>query len=90
MDSSEPSDAGKANARGGYPLRAPFHAQRVIRAMTKTAAAQEIGTAGFALVALVACQEDAKRYAAPPHVLQSSADAAAWRLEVGNIRQGSR
>ena len=53
----------------GYPLgRRDLNciwAQRVIRAMTKTAAAQEIGPTAYALVALIAAQEDAKRYRAP-------------------------
>lgn len=49
-----------------YPEnRPPFFAQRYIRLMTKTCAAQEIGTSGFALCAAVACQEDAKRYSGP-------------------------
>ena len=66
MSNLHPSkENGKTKDRGGYPQRQPFFAQRVIRAMTKTAAAQEIGATGFALVSLVAAQEDAKRYTGP-------------------------
>lgn len=50
-----------------HPKRSPFFAARVIRLMTKTAAAQEIGTSAFALVCIVGMQEDTKavRYGRP-------------------------
>jgi len=50
-----------------HPKRSPFFAARVIRLMTKTAAAQEIGTSAFALVCIVGMQEDTKavRYSRP-------------------------
>src|SRR3954471_3459226 len=46
-------------------IAAPFTAHRVIRAMTKTCAAHEIGLDGFALVALVGHQWDSIRYRRP-------------------------
>lgn len=53
-------------SRGGdYPRREPFFAMRIIRLMTKSAAAMEIGSDGVALVAIVAAQEDACRYTRP-------------------------
>lgn len=92
MDSTKSPSDGKAIGRDGYPSRDSFHAQRVIRAMTKTAAAQEISAAGFALVALVACQEDAKRYAAPPtffnHQLMPLVGVAKWET-FDRIRQAT-
>ena len=45
-----------------YPDREPFFGHRVIRMMAKACAAQEIGTDGFALVAVVAMTEDSARY----------------------------
>lgn len=45
-----------------YPTRPRFFAQRFIRLMTKTAAAQTIGSEAMLLCCVVACQEDAKRY----------------------------
>lgn len=49
----------------GYPKRERFFAYRVVRMMTKTAAAQEMGLEACWLVSIVAMQEDAKRYSCP-------------------------
>jgi hypothetical protein len=50
--------------REPYPARErhSFFSQRFIRLLTKTAAANEIGTDAFALLCIIAAQEDAKRY----------------------------
>ena len=64
------------HAASAYPQRPPFFAQRVIRAMTKTAAAQSISATGFALVALIAAQEDAKRYTGPVAYFNSQLSVA--------------
>ncbi|WP_417736294.1 hypothetical protein [Rosistilla oblonga] len=45
-----------------YPTRPKFFAQKFIRLMTKSAAAQTIGSEAMLLCCVVACQEDAKRY----------------------------
>lgn len=42
-----------------------FFAHEVVRLMTRTCAAQEIGADGFMLVTVIAHTEDAKRYTAP-------------------------
>lgn len=49
-----------------YPTnRPPFFSQRYIRLLSKTCAAQEIGTNAALLCTVVAAQEDAKRYSGP-------------------------
>jgi hypothetical protein len=48
-----------------YPSHEPYYAHRFIRLLTKTAAAQELGPAVCWLLAIVAMQEDAKRYTEP-------------------------
>jgi len=48
-----------------YPKRPPYFAQRFIRLMVKTAAAQTIGTDAFALLAVIVTTEDARRYTGP-------------------------
>ncbi|MCR9293333.1 MAG: hypothetical protein NXI32_11485 [bacterium] len=48
-----------------YPDRPAYFAQRFIRLMVKSAAAQHIGTDAFALLSVVATTEDARRYAGP-------------------------
>lgn len=48
----------------GYPQRPKFWANRVIRKMNKSCAANEIGPEGFTLVSTIAMTEDAKRYLA--------------------------
>lgn len=49
-----------------YPTGRPsFFAQRYIRLLTKTCAAQEISTNAFALCVIIATTEDAKRYTGP-------------------------
>lgn len=48
-----------------YPKRPPFFAQKCIRAMAKSCAAQTMGQAAALLVAFIATQEDAKRYRGP-------------------------
>jgi hypothetical protein len=48
-----------------YPKRVPFFAQKFIRLMTKTAAAQELGPSACWMLSVIACQEDAKRYIEP-------------------------
>lgn len=47
-----------------YPKRESYYANRLMRLMTKTAAAQQMGPDATLLVATVAFQEDAKRYRA--------------------------
>lgn len=48
-----------------YPPRQPYFAQKFIRLMTKTAAAQELGPSACWMLSVIACQEDAKRYTEP-------------------------
>lgn len=48
-----------------YPRRPSFFAQRFIRVMVKSAAAQHIGTDAFALLSVVSSTEDARRYTGP-------------------------
>lgn len=48
-----------------YPRRPAYFAQRFIRLMVKTAAAQTIGTDAFALLAVIVTTEDARRYTGP-------------------------
>ena len=48
----------------GYPQRPKYWANRVIRKMNKSCAANEIGPEGFTLVSTIAMTEDAKRYLA--------------------------
>lgn len=45
--------------------RPPYFAQRFIRLLTKTAAAQDLGPSACWMLAVIACQEDAKRYTEP-------------------------
>lgn len=45
-----------------YPTREKFWAMKVIRLLTKTCVAQEIGPAGFALLSVIATTEDAAGY----------------------------
>lgn len=45
--------------------RPPFYAMRVLRMATKTALAQHCGTDVLALLTVIACQEDARRYRGP-------------------------
>ena len=45
--------------------RPPFFAMRVLRMATKTALAQHFGTDVLALLTVIACQEDARRYRGP-------------------------
>lgn len=49
-----------------YPERDSFFAHEVVRLLSKTCAAQQIGPAATLLVAFVAHTEDAIRYSAPP------------------------
>lgn len=50
----------------GYPVGRPaFFAQRYIRLLTKTCAAQSAGTNAFALCVIIVTTEDAKRYTGP-------------------------
>jgi hypothetical protein len=46
-------------------LRPPYFAMRVLRMATKTALAQHCGTDVLALLTVIACQEDARRYRGP-------------------------
>ena len=55
----------KTKDRGGYPQRQPFFAQKYIRLMLKTCAANMIGQDGFALCIAVVTTEDGKRYRGP-------------------------
>ncbi|MBN2133634.1 MAG: hypothetical protein JW741_29300, partial [Sedimentisphaerales bacterium] len=48
-----------------YPKRESHFAHKLIRLMIRSCAAQEIGTDGFLLVAVIAHTEDAKHYTAP-------------------------
>jgi hypothetical protein len=48
-----------------YPKRDKFFAYRLVRLLTKTAAAQEIGALGCWFVTLIALQEDAIQYRRP-------------------------
>lgn len=48
-----------------YPKRPPYFAHRLVRLMTKTAAALEIGPEGCWLVSIIAFVEDAKQYSGP-------------------------
>ena len=54
-----------------YPQRDRYYAHRFIRLLTKTAAAQDLGSTVCWLLAVVAMQEDSKRYTEP----------AKWYLE---------
>lgn len=45
--------------------RPPYYAQRFIRLLTKTAAAQDLGPSACWMLSVIACQEDAKRYTEP-------------------------
>ncbi len=54
-----------------YPKRGKYFAHRFIRLLTKTAAAQDLGAAVCWLLAVIAMQEDSKRYTEP----------AKWYLE---------
>lgn len=51
--------------RTAYPPREQYFAQKFIRRLVKSAAAQEIGVDAFALLVVVATTEDAKRYSGP-------------------------
>lgn len=48
-----------------YPKRPPYFAHRLVRLMTKTAAALEIGPEGCWLVSIIVFVEDAKQYRGP-------------------------
>lgn len=48
-----------------YPTRPPYFAHRLVRLLTKTAAALEIGPEGCWLVSVIAFVEDAKQYSGP-------------------------
>lgn len=55
-------------ARPATPMtepRPPFYAMRVLRMATKTALAQHHGTDVLALLTIIACTEDARRYRGP-------------------------
>lgn len=56
------SNANAAPLPRRYPIRSKFFANRVIRLLGKTCAAQEIGTTGFCLVVWIAMTEDASGY----------------------------
>lgn len=48
-----------------YPKREKFFSQKFIRILTKSAAAQYLGPNACWMLAVIACQEDAKRYLGP-------------------------
>lgn len=48
-----------------YPKREPFFAHKFVRLLTKSCAAQDIGLNAFALLCVIAHQEDAARYCGP-------------------------
>lgn len=48
-----------------YPKREPFFAHKFVRLLTKSCAAQDIGLNAFALLTVIAHQEDAARYCGP-------------------------
>ena len=48
-----------------YPQRESFFAMRFLRLLTKSAAAMQVGTEGFALLMIIVGQEDACRYTRP-------------------------
>lgn len=48
-----------------YPQRSAFFAHKFVRLLTKSCAAQDIGLNAFALLCVVAHQEDAARYCGP-------------------------
>ncbi len=65
MDDNRSDSASRGKARGQYPKRPPFFAYRAFRLMTKTCLAQDIGPEAVLLLAVIAFQEDAKRYRGP-------------------------
>jgi hypothetical protein len=48
-----------------YPKREPFFAHKFVRLLTKSCAAQDIGLNAFALLCVIAHQEDSARYCGP-------------------------
>jgi hypothetical protein len=48
-----------------YPARCPFFAHKFVRLLTKSCAAQDIGLNAFALLCVIAHQEDSARYTGP-------------------------
>jgi hypothetical protein len=48
-----------------YPKREPFFAHKFVRLLTKSCAAQDIGLNAFALLCVIAHQEDSARYSGP-------------------------
>lgn len=48
-----------------YPKREPFFAHKFVRLLTKSCAAQDIGLNAFALLTVIAHQEDSARYSGP-------------------------
>ena len=48
-----------------YPKREPFFAHKFVRMLTKSCAAQDIGLNAFALLCVIAHQEDSARYCGP-------------------------
>lgn len=59
---ADTTNNGKRPSGSVYQKREKFFACKFVRLLTKTCAAQEIGTTGFTLVTVIAMQEDAAGY----------------------------
>ncbi len=65
MRSPPPSAVLDSTTSSMSGTRPPYFAMRVLRLATKTAMAQHHGTDVLALLTVIACQEDSRRYRGP-------------------------